>query len=293
MGVRRGEEREFEVFVSYVEIYNEMIRDLLVPSSNYLELRDDPTKGVVIAGVTEFKAEATEQVMNLLFIGNKRRTTEATNANQTSSRSHAVLQIVVHSRPKTKNTEVETLVGKLSMIDLAGSERGTVTENRGMRLIEGAKINRSLLALANCINALGDKSKKGFFVPYRDSKLTRLLKDSLGGNCRTVMIANISPAASGFEETINTLKYANRAKNIKTKVLANKKLVALHIAEYKNIITDLRMEIEQLKSKLHEGNAVESVGSPIPSGGVKEEKKADCPCSVSYTHLTLPTIYSV
>lgn len=134
--------------------------------------------------------------MTLLHQGNRRRTTESTNANLTSSRSHAVFQIVVTTRSKTKNTEFENLVGKLSLIDLAGSERGTVTENRGLRLREGAKINRSLLALANCINALGDKAKKGFFVPYRDSKLTRLLKDSLGGNCKTVMIANISPSSS-------------------------------------------------------------------------------------------------
>ena len=168
--------------------------------------------------------------MNLLMIGNKRRTTQATNANQTSSRSHAVFQINVSKISRTKNINVETLSGKLSLIDLAGSERGTVTENRGIRLMEGAKINRSLLALANCINALGDKNKKGFFVPYRDSKLTRLLKDSLGGNCKTVMTANISPASSQFQETINTLKYANRAKNIKTKALTNKKLVAIHIS---------------------------------------------------------------
>jgi kinesin family protein 18/19 len=208
----------------------------------------------MISGVTEYKAESTEQVMNLLHQGNRRRTTESTNANLTSSRSHAVFQIVVTTRSKTKNTEIENLVGKLSLIDLAGSERGTVTENRGLRLREGAKINRSLLALANCINALGDKSKKGFFVPYRDSKLTRLLKDSLGGNCKTVMIANISPSSSQFEETINTLKYANRAKNIKTKQVANKKLVAIHIAEYKNIITDLRSEIELLKHKLYDRN---------------------------------------
>jgi len=104
--------------------------------------------------------------------------------------------------------------GKLSLIDLAGSERGTKTENRGERLREGAKINRSLLSLANCINALGDKNKKGSFVPYRDSKLTRLLKDSLCGNCKTIMIANICPSNTQFEETLNTLKYANRAKNI-------------------------------------------------------------------------------
>lgn len=105
--------------------------------------------------------------MNLLLIGNRRRTTEATNANLTSSRSHAVFQINIVKTNKTKNIKVENIIGKLSLIDLAGSERGTVTENRGLRLMEGAKINRSLLALANCINALGDKNKKGFFVPYR------------------------------------------------------------------------------------------------------------------------------
>lgn len=249
----------YRVNITYVEIYNEMIRDLLVPASGYLELRDDADKGVSIAGVTEIAAESTEQVMELLLIGNKRRTTEATNANQTSSRSHAVFQINVIKTPRTKNINIETLTGKLSLIDLAGSERGTVTQNRGIRLMEGAKINRSLLALANCINALGDKNKKGFFVPYRDSKLTRLLKDSLGGNSRTVMIANISPASSQFEETINTLKYANRAKNIKTKPLTNKKLVSIHISEYKAIINDLRQEIEQLKNKLSRNQPLDAL----------------------------------
>lgn len=212
--IAKNIEREYVLKVSYVEIYNEIIRDLLVANSKetYLELRDDPIKGVAIAGVTEMKAEDTKQVMNLLLQGNKRRTTESTNINQTSSRSHAVFQIIVTSQDRTKNTDMELLCGKLSLIDLAGSERGSVTENRGVRLMEGAKINRSLLSLANCINALGDKSKKGFFVPYRDSKLTRMLKDSLGGNCKTVMIATISPASSQYEETVNTLKYASRAK---------------------------------------------------------------------------------
>ncbi len=207
-------EREYELKVSYVEIYNEVIHDLLVHNSKdtYLELRDDPIKGVTIAGVTETKVEDSKHVMNLLLQGNKRRTTESTNANQTSSRSHAAFQIAVSSKSRIKSTDVEVLSGKLSLIDLAGSERGSVTENRGIRLMEGAKINRSLLSLANCINALGDKSKKGVFVPYRDSKLTRMLKDSLGGNCRTVMIATISPANMQYEETVNTLKYASRAK---------------------------------------------------------------------------------
>lgn len=189
--------------------------------------------------------------MSLLQIGNKRRTTEATNANQTSSRSHAICQIQLSVKDKLQNTENEVLCGKLSLIDLAGSERGTVTENRGIRLREGAKINTSLLALANCINALGDKTKKGFFVPFRDSKLTRMLKDSLGGNCKTVMIATVSPASSQNEETINTLKYANRAKNIKMRVEPNKKMVYLHISAYKSIIADLRDEIDKLKAQLH------------------------------------------
>jgi kinesin family member 18/19 len=285
--IKNVKDKEYNIIVSYVEIYNETIRDLLVPSSSYLELRDDPIKGVTIAGVTEHNAESTEQIMNLLFLGNKRRTTEATNANQTSSRSHAVFQIVVTTSPRTKNTSVETLTGKLSLIDLAGSERGTVTENRGIRLREGAKINRSLLALANCINALGDKSKKGFFVNYRDSKLTRLLKDSLGGNCKTVMIANISPAGNQIEETINTLKYANRAKNIKTKVMSNKKMVSLHIAEYKNIINDLRQEIEDLKSKLHDPKENGPPFQPMANNFMKgnldaskdtERENKDCPC---------------
>lgn len=216
--------------------------------------------------------------MNLIIVGNRRRTTEATNANQTSSRSHAVFQITVTSCPRTKNIEVERTQGKLSLIDLAGSERGTVTENRGIRLREGAKINRSLLALANCINALGDKSKKGFFVPYRDSKLTRLLKDSLGGNSKTVMIANISPAGSQIEETLNTLKYASRAKNIKTKMVSNKKLVSMHIAEYKNIINDLRQEIEQLKSKMTEGVTYNQTPTQLEPSVMSNQSQCPCVC---------------
>ena len=137
------------------------------------------------------------------------------------------------------------------MIDLAGSERAARTKNRGQRLLEGANINRSLLALGNCINALGEKSSsKNSFVPYRDSKLTRLLKDSLGGNCRTVMIANVSMAVSSFEETVNTLKYANRAKNIKTTVTRNVLKVNYHITEYVTLIDGLKTEIGQLKGQL-------------------------------------------
>lgn len=256
--IMKDDDNLYELKVSYVEIYNEIIRDLLVVKSKetYLDLRDDPIKGVQLAGVKEYKVQSSSEVMKLLTEGNKRRTTEATNANLTSSRSHAIFQIHVHKKDRTADTEKEILTGKLSLIDLAGSERGTVTENTGIRLREGAKINTSLLALANCINALGDKTKKGFYVSYRDSKLTRMLKDSLGGNCKTVMIATISPGHNQYEETINTLKYANRAKNIKIRAQPNKKMVYMHISAYKNIIADLKDEIIQLKSKIKSGNGV-------------------------------------
>merc|ERR1712232_1025115 len=140
-------------------------------------------------------------------------------------------------------------IGKLSLIDLAGSERASVTQNRGIRLMEGANINRSLLALGNCINALREGGK-GAFVPYRDSKLTRLLKDSLGGNCRTVMIAAVSPALNQQEETLNTLKYANRAKNIRTQVERNVLNVDYHVSEYVNLIGRLKSEISTLRNRL-------------------------------------------
>jgi kinesin family protein 18/19 len=177
--------------------------------------------------------------MELLRVSNKNRTQEPTMANETSSRSHAVLQICVEHREKVKGASSEVVVGKLNLIDLAGSERASKTMNRGIRLIEGANINRSLLALGNCINALYEQNerKSKMFIPYRDSKLTRLLKDSLGGNCRTVMIACISPFANSYDDTSNTLKYANRAKNIKTNVKRNVVNVSSHISNYANIIS--------------------------------------------------------
>ena len=158
----------------------------------------------------QVRTHNAEEVMVLVAKGNEMRKTEGTAANPVSSRSHAVLQVMCEHKNKGK-----LRVSKLSLIDLAGSERASNTENRGVRLVEGAKINRSLLALGNCINAL---SKKGMFVNFRDSKLTRLLKDSLGGNTRTVMIAHVSPSATSFEETLNTLKYAHRARSIQTQV---------------------------------------------------------------------------
>ncbi|XP_035934921.1 kinesin-like protein KIF19 isoform X5 [Halichoerus grypus] len=242
---------EYEVSMSYLEIYNEMIRDLLNPALGYLELRED-SKGVIqVAGITEVSTINAKEIMQLLMKGNRQRTQEPTAANQTSSRSHAVLQVAVRQRSRVKNILQEVRQGRLFMIDLAGSERASQTQNRGQRMKEGAHINRSLLALGNCINALSDKSSNKY-INYRDSKLTRLLKDSLGGNSRTVMIAHISPASSAFEESRNTLTYAGRAKNIKTRVKQNLLNVSYHIAQYTSIIADLRGEIQRLKCKIDE-----------------------------------------
>ncbi|XP_070336127.1 kinesin-like protein KIF19 isoform X2 [Odocoileus virginianus] len=227
-----SDDMEYEVSMSYLEIYNEMIRDLLNPALGYLELRED-SKGVIqVAGITEVSTINAKEIMQLLMRGNRQRTQEPTAANQTSSRSHAVLQVAVRQRSRVRGVLHET-------------------QNRGQRMKEGAHINRSLLALGNCINALSDKGTNKY-INYRDSKLTRLLKDSLGGNSRTVMIAHISPASSAFEESRNTLTYAGRAKNIKTRVKQNLLSVSYHIAQYTNIIADLRAEIQRLKGKIEE-----------------------------------------
>lgn len=172
-------EREYKLKLWYLEIYNENIRDLLNPNNEEcVDLREDPTKGVSVANITELTVTSCKDIMQLLKKGNKNRTTEATNANETSSRSHAILQVQVEYKEKLTGLEGEIKIGKLSLIDLAGSERASANFSRGIRLIEGANINRSLLTLGNCINALCEANEKGTkpYIPYRDSKLTRLLK---------------------------------------------------------------------------------------------------------------------
>mgnify|MGYP002624180383 CR=1 FL=1 len=249
--------RDYIIKLWYIEIYNEKIKDLLVNNNDNLELREDPNRGIIINNVTELITNSSEDILNLLKMGNKNRTTEETNANETSSRSHAILQIVVSYKEKNanfnKNSEIK--YGKLNLIDLAGSERASVTKNKGIRLIEGANINKSLLTLGNCINALSGKSEKGskIYVPYRDSKLTRLLKDSLGGNSRTVMIANISPFIYNFDDTYNTLKYAERAKCIKTKVKLNV-LEKNQVSNYFDMIQKLKNKINILQNQLNSNN---------------------------------------
>jgi kinesin family protein 18/19 len=244
--------RVYKIKLSYLEIYNEVLRDLIHPSKEVMDLREDPQKGMVVAGLSEIMPTSPEEVVSAIRLGNKRRTCEPTEANQTSSRSHAVLQIFVEHKDRSAGVSAEITSAKLSLIDLAGSERAANTNNRGLRLIEGANINRSLLALANCINALSEGSEKGgkMHIPYRDSKLTRLLKDSLGGNSRTVMIACISPFSGSFDDTSNTLKYANRAKNIKTRIERNVHNVSFHINKYNEVISQLQEEIVELRAKI-------------------------------------------
>ncbi|ETO24689.1 kinesin [Reticulomyxa filosa] len=159
---QQASEFTYSVTISYLEIYNEFIRDLLVDHSTHLKLREDPLKGTVIANITEIQASNALQILDLLQRGNAHRTTEATDANNHSSRSHAILQIVVQAKPKISDTQSTIRVGKFSLVDLAGSERASVTSNRGIRLLEGANINRSLLSLANCINSLA-KGQKSMF----------------------------------------------------------------------------------------------------------------------------------
>ncbi|TRY69133.1 hypothetical protein TCAL_02510 [Tigriopus californicus] len=244
-------EHVFKVTMSYLEVYNENIRDLLNPKSGTLDLRDDSKgKNIQVAGLSEIATNSTEEVMRLLQRGNKERTQEPTAANKTSSRSHALLMVNVKQTAKSRvGGKGAVKSGRLYMIDLAGSERASATQNRGKRLKEGAHINRSLLALGNCINALAEGKAK--FVNYRDSKLTRLLKDPLSGNCHTVMIAHVSPVDKHRDESRNTLVYADRAKNISNKVRKNVLDVSYHVTQYQNIISDLKTEIGRLKDKMH------------------------------------------
>ncbi|XP_073501893.1 kinesin-like protein KIF19 [Phyllobates terribilis] len=244
---------DYSVSMSYLEIYNELIRDLLNPSSGFLELREDSKGNVQIAGITEFYTYSAEEAIVLLKKGNRHRTQEPTSANKTSSRSHAVLQVIVKHRSKSQKVHDELRTGKLFMIDLAGSERAAQTQNRGQRMKEGAHINRSLLALGNCITALSERGgSHTHHINYRDSKLTRLLKDALGGNSRTVMIVHISPAAAAFEESRTTLIYASRAKNIKTRVKRNYESVTQHITHYGGLISNLHREIHQFQSSIRQ-----------------------------------------
>ncbi|GAX81643.1 hypothetical protein CEUSTIGMA_g9071.t1 [Chlamydomonas eustigma] len=248
-------DEDFEVQCSYLEVYNEVIYDLLVRSSGPLELREDPDQGVQVAGLKRISVKSADEILGLLEEGNRRRKTESTDANSQSSRSHAVLEINVRRTPRN-HYRVQQLCAKLALVDLAGSERAADTNNVGQKLRDGANINRSLLALANCINALGKQGespgKGAAYVPYRNSKLTRLLKDGLSGNSRTAMITTVSSSSDQYHHSIGTLKYADRAKEIKTHVVQNVGTVESHVADYQRIIDNLQVEVQDLKMQLSE-----------------------------------------
>ncbi len=250
-----GRSVDYSLTFSYLEVYNEMIFDLLSespPPAGGLDLQDGTDGEVVVQHLSEEKPKSVEHVMSLLERGNARRAQSATDANENSSRSHAVLQIQVRrTEKKSVGGKVKTIIrkSKLSMIDLAGSERAKATVGREASLRkEGQNINKSLLALGSCINAL---SQGMTHVPFRDSKLTRLLKDTLGGNCKTVMIANVSPCVSNFEDTYSTLNYAKRAKTIKV-TLTKAQLAVASASDNFNLaqIEALREENERLKEML-------------------------------------------
>ncbi|GAQ77849.1 Kinesin-like protein [Klebsormidium nitens] len=248
--ISREQEKQFIVECSYMEVYNELLYDLLENSEKPLELREDPKQGAVVVGLKRILVPSADHIFALLREGNKRRKTESTDANATSSRSHAVLEILCTRSDKNCYAK-QVYQGKLALVDLAGAERAHETNNAGRQLRDGANINKSLLALANCINALGKRKKKEFvFVPFRNSKLTRLLKDGLCGNSRTIMVATVSACNQQYHHTVNTLKYANRAKEIKTHVRRNQGTVDTHIKEYQKMIDNLQQEVRTLRGEL-------------------------------------------
>ncbi|XP_047322326.1 kinesin-like protein KIN-4C [Impatiens glandulifera] len=257
---------EFLIRVSFIEIFKEEVFDLLDPNTHTLargdgakpsgpsrapiQIRETTSGGITLAGVTEAEVRTKEEMASYLLRGSAARATGSTNMNSQSSRSHAIFTISLEQRRTASCTagivqDDDILCAKLHLVDLAGSERAKRTGADGTRFQEGIHINKGLLALGNVISALGDekKRKEGGHVPYRDSKLTRLLQDSLGGNCKTVMIACVSPADTNAEETLNTLKYANRARNIQNKAIINRDPVTAEMQK-------MRSQIEQLQTEL-------------------------------------------
>ena len=254
-------ELKFLVLVSYLEIYNEVIKDLLNPSDRQLNIREHPEMGVYVQDLAEIVVKSSDDVARLLEQGTKVRHVAATAMNDRSSRSHSCFTIKIEQRfteQKGDKERTTTLTAKINLVDLAGSERADKTGATGDVLKQGAAINKSLSALGNVINALAEgKGNKGH-IPYRDSKLTRLLQHSLGGNSLTVMIAAISPADDNYDETLSTLQYANRAKNIKNDAKRNEDV-------NEQLIRQLREEIEALRKALA---AVQAAGLPLQGNAV-------------------------
>ncbi|XP_064301414.1 kinesin-like protein KIF21A isoform X6 [Phalacrocorax carbo] len=278
---------DFKVNAQFLELYNEEILDLFdttrdIDAKNKksnIKIHEDSAGGIYTVGVTTRTVNGESEMMQCLKLGALSRTTASTQMNVQSSRSHAIFTIhlcqtrvcpAFNTDNATDNriisessemNEFETLTAKFHFVDLAGSERLKRTGATGERAKEGISINCGLLALGNVISALGDKSKKATHVPYRDSKLTRLLQDSLGGNSQTLMIACVSPSDRDFMETLNTLKYANRARNIKNKVMVNQDRASQQINALRSEITRLQMELMEYKTgkRIIDEEGVESI----------------------------------
>ncbi|XP_058236397.1 kinesin-like protein KIF16B isoform X1 [Hemibagrus wyckioides] len=265
-GMIRRDEASFRTEVSYLEIYNERVRDLLrrkLAKTYNLRVREHPKDGPYVEDLSKHLVQNYSDVEELMEAGNINRTTASTGMNDASSRSHAIFTINFTQAKFDAEMPCET-VSKIHLVDLAGSERADATGATGVRLKEGGNINKSLVTLGNVISALADMSqdggsshlkKKQVFVPYRDSVLTWLLKDSLGGNSKTIMIATISPADVNYGETLSTLRYANRAKNIINKPTINEDANV-------RLIRELRAEIARLKALLAQGNQIALLDSP-------------------------------
>ncbi|XP_029452756.1 kinesin-like protein KIF13B [Rhinatrema bivittatum] len=264
-----NEELSFKVEVSYMEIYNEKVRDLLDPkgSRQSLKVREHKVLGPYVDGLSKMAVASYKDIESLMSEGNKSRTVAATNMNEESSRSHAVFNIILtHTLYDVQSGTSGEKVSKLSLVDLAGSERATKTGAAGERLKEGSNINKSLTTLGLVISALADQAagkNKNKFVPYRDSVLTWLLKDSLGGNSKTAMVATVSPAADNYDETLSTLRYADRAKNIVNHAVVNEDPNA-------RIIRELREEVEKLRDQL---SKAESMKAPELKDRLEESEK--------------------
>ncbi|XP_066523003.1 kinesin-like protein KIF21A isoform X9 [Hoplias malabaricus] len=265
---------EFKISAQFLELYNEEVLDLFDSTrdlesrkqKSHIKIHEDATGGIYTVGVTTRTVSSEAEMMQCLKLGALSRTTASTQMNVQSSRSHAIFTIhlcqVRVCAPSDNDNEIdnrlangspdmeefETLTAKFHFVDLAGSERLKRTGATGDRAKEGISINCGLLALGNVISALGDRSKRSTHVPYRDSKLTRLLQDSLGGNSQTVMIACISPSDRDFMETLNTLKYANRARNIKNKVVVNQDKASQQISALRTEIARLQMELMEYRT---------------------------------------------
>ncbi|OPJ85008.1 kinesin-like protein KIF3B [Patagioenas fasciata] len=242
--ISRSQNQQYLVRASYLEIYQEEIRDLLSKDqSKRLELKERPDTGVYVKDLSSFVTKSVKEIEHVMNVGNQNRSVGATNMNEHSSRSHAIFVITIECSELGLDGENHIRVGKLNLVDLAGSERQAKTGAQGERLKEATKINLSLSALGNVISALVDG--KSTHIPYRDSKLTRLLQDSLGGNAKTVMVANIGPASYNVEETLTTLRYANRAKNIKNKPRVNEDPKDALLREFQEEIARLKAQLEK------------------------------------------------